>query len=281
MLNSEPDGIFGRQTAAATKAYQRQVGLTDDGIVGRNTYDRAMQDGFDAGTSSSGDDSSSLPPKPNFSPLISTHDRQRIFGAFEYSPAPTEDNPEKIEVHGNWRSQNIERVVIPQLKGVPLYKLSGNPYTSGVMRFHRLAVPQLKALWEAWENQGLIDRVLTYGGSYNARFIRGSRRTLSNHAFGTAFDINIGWNRLGREPAPKGSQGSVVELVPIANDFGFYWGGHFKRRDGMHFEVAKILSASELERVSRKYSHQSHADIPATDDSADDGAWWETWDKFF
>jgi hypothetical protein len=36
----------------------------------------------------------------------------------------------------------------------------------------------------------------------------------------------------------------VRELVPIANAFGFYWGGHFGagRVDGMHFEVAKVLS---------------------------------------
>jgi len=29
------------------------------------------------------------------------------------------------------------------------------------------------------------------------------------------------------------------KLVPIANELGFYWGGHFTRRDGMHFELAK------------------------------------------
>jgi hypothetical protein len=30
-------------------------------------------------------------------------------------------------------------------------------------------------------------------------------------------------------------------LVGIANDNGFYWGGHFTRLDGMHFEIAKLL----------------------------------------
>ena len=33
---------------------------------------------------------------------------------------------------------------------------------------------------------------------------------------------------------------SVRELVPIAHDHGFYWGGHFSRCDGMHFEVARV-----------------------------------------
>lgn len=35
------------------------------------------------------------------------------------------------------------------------------------------------------------------------------------------------------------------ELVPIANDFGFYWGGHFRSRlDGMHFEIAELRPAA-------------------------------------
>jgi Putative peptidoglycan binding domain/D-alanyl-D-alanine carboxypeptidase len=29
--------------------------------------------------------------------------------------------------------------------------------------------------------------------------------------------------------------------IVAADEFGFYWGGHFTRRDGMHFEVAKLV----------------------------------------
>ena len=60
---------------------------------------------------------------------------------------------------------------------------------------------------------------------------------LSNHAFGTAFDINVQWNPLEALP---GRTGCVFELVPMAHRHGFYWGGHFSRRDGMHFEVARV-----------------------------------------
>lgn len=110
------------------------------------------------------------------------------------------------------------------------------------MRFHKKAVEQLKALWAAWEEAGVLHRVLTYEGSYSPRFIRGSRETLSNHAYGSAFDINYQWNRLGAVPALEGQEGSVRELVDIANEHGFFWGGHFRgRADGMHFEVAKLL----------------------------------------
>jgi hypothetical protein len=95
-------------------------------------------------------------------------------------------------------------------------------------------------LWADWERAGLLHLVLTWHGSYVARFVRGSDRTLSNHAFGSAFDINFAWNKLGTVPALVGQKGTVRELVQIANDNGFYWGGHFKRLDGMHFEVAQV-----------------------------------------
>jgi hypothetical protein len=65
---------------------------------------------------------------------------------------------------------------------------------------------------------------------------------LSNHAWGTAFDINVQWNGLGITPAFRNEAGSVRDLVEIAYQNGFYWGGWFKsRQDGMHFEVYKIV----------------------------------------
>jgi len=72
--------------------------------------------------------------------------------------------------------------------------------------------------------------------------LRGSKTTLSNHAFGTAIDINVPQNWLGVIPARIGEEGCLRELVPLANKFGFYWGGHYPvRPDGMHFEVVKII----------------------------------------
>ncbi len=29
-------------------------------------------------------------------------------------------------------------------------------------------------------------------------------------------------------------------LMPIAHKHGFFWGGHFSRQDGMHFEIARL-----------------------------------------
>lgn len=133
----------------------------------------------------------------------------------------------------NWESLNIITVSIPQL-----INIKGNDR----VRCHKLVANQLVKLWQDWEDAQLINLVFTWGGSFVPRFVRGSRRTLSNHAFGSAFDINVAWNSLGAVPALVGQKGSVRELVTIANDNGFFWGGHFRRLDGMHFEVARLFS---------------------------------------
>lgn len=177
------------------------------------------------------------PPPPSFGLLPNTVARQQMFGAFQFVHEPVAGNAENIRITDGWQQHNIVPVTIPQLIGV-----RGAP-RNGVILFHRLAAKQLATMWAAWEAAGLLDRVLVWAGSFVPRYIRGSRSELSNHAFGTAFDINVRWNGLGAQPALVGQQGSVRELVPLANEHGFYWGGHFRGRpDGMHFEVAELRS---------------------------------------
>lgn len=237
----EVDGDFGELTANATKTFQRAQGLSADGIVGPKTIARALTLGFDIGFTDpnrADHDEALLPGAAPLKPLTSTEARQKLFGRFQFEPAPVSNNREAIRILGDWQAQNIVMVPIPQLKGISTY---GKP-NSGRMQFHRAAAEQLKALWASWESAGLLDRILTFEGAFSPRFIRGSRSDLSNHAFGSAFDINAKWNPLGAIPASAGSEGSVRELVEIANAHGFYWGGHFATRpDGMHFEVAKLM----------------------------------------
>lgn len=238
-LKSVADGIFGPMTLKASVAFQKEHRLVTDDIVGPQTYAVALTLGLDPGLSDpvAPDDDTILPGKPPFKAITSSQ-KERLFGKIEFEPSPTGSNPEAIRITNGWDKDNIVTVTIPQLRGVPVF---GKP-SSGRMRFNKKATEQLKAMWAAWEAAGLLDRILTYKGSYVPRFIRGSRTILSNHAYGTAFDINYQWNRLGRIPAPIGARGSVRELVGIANDHGFFWGGHFRSRpDGMHFEVAKII----------------------------------------
>jgi hypothetical protein len=57
---------------------------------------------------------------------------------------------------------------------------------------------------------------------------------MSLHSWGIAIDVTAFENGLGKEP--KLSSG----FVKCFTDAGFEWGGTWKRKDGMHFELAKI-----------------------------------------
>lgn len=162
------------------------------------------------------------------------------FPGYEDNPGPGPGDQDNIRILGRWQRDNISRVTIPQLSAI------GSP-TATTKWFHRLAIPQLLGLWQAWEDDGLLDRVLTFDGAFNARYKRNTQhiqRNLSNHSWGTAFDINQRMNRLGETPAIIWEPGCVFELVPLAVRWGFYWGGWFSggRVDGMHFEVARLTN---------------------------------------
>jgi hypothetical protein len=236
LLRDEADSSFGDRTEAATKAFQKAHGLRPDGIVGNRSLAKAIELGYSAIDMSAVEEQArEFPPLPSFRPLT-TAGRERHFGVIEYVAAPTPSNKEAIRITNGWAS-HVVTVTIPQLAGIP-----GAPST-GKVKIHRAIAPQFVALWQAWDDRGLLPHVLGFAGTWVPRFIRGSRTKLSAHAWATAFDINVPWNGLGAVPAARGARGSVRELVPTAHEFGFYWGGHFEGRpDGMHFEAAHILA---------------------------------------
>lgn len=258
------DSVVGPKTLTAIEAFQRvMVGMPrPDGRVDPNGRTFRELDGsrmadkkpgvsvskpapntsapsqpVSSGTASSGRPvagavrSPAWPPKPAFAALTSNEQRAKVFGRFQYVAAPLKGNPENIRILGDWATKNIETVTIDM----------GPHLGTKHVQFHKLASQQLQGLWKAWADAGLLDRVLGYSGSFVPRFVRGSTKNLSNHSFGSAFDINVPWNERKHQPALLGDKGCVRELVPIANAHGFYWGGHFSILDGMHFEVAKLM----------------------------------------
>ena len=239
-LLRETDGRYDAESVKASQAWQKDHGLVDDGVLGPRTFGIAQGEGFNPGFVD--EDASELgpnwPPKPAFGPL-DAEARGRTFGQFAFRPAGNPRNPEAIEILDDWPQKNIEQVEIPQLVGV-----DGAP-ASGKIRLHKLAIDPFRNFFRLIDDAGLGDRVLSFGGSWAARFVRGSSSKLSNHAYGTAIDINVPWNQLSTVPALKGKRGSVRELVPIANECGLYWGGHFTRGDGMHFELARVPGSSK------------------------------------
>lgn len=244
MYMGKVDGDFYNQSHDATIKFQKKyvVPVTGrkrdaDGKVGNTTYGIAMTKfGFEIIESDSDDKyGPNWPPKPkNLSPATFSQ-RQRMFGKIEFVSAPTKNNPEAIKITNNWVKDNITKIEIPQLKGV-----KGAP-RSGKIFWHKRGAEQVVNVFQAWEDAGLKDHLLTWGGSWVPRFIRGSRTTLSNHAHAVAMDINVPWNGMGRQGALVGEKGSVRELIEVAIDYGFYNGGWFRRKDYMHFELAKLL----------------------------------------
>jgi hypothetical protein len=174
-----------------------------------------------------------FPNKPDFKPLTSNETRQELFGPMKYISAPIKGNLENISVQGSWARDNLCIIEVPQLAGI-----AGAP-NSRKIQFHIKAADAIRFLFLELEQLGLLDNIHSWDGAYCPRFVRGSKTILSNHAFGTAFDINASWNPIGSAPAIEGKLGCLYDIVPIANKHSFYWGGHYtKRPDGMHFEYS-------------------------------------------
>ena len=88
--------------------------------------------------------------------------------------------------------------------------------------FHELIEPIDEGTFDDW--------------GYCYRMVRGDATKLSNHASGTAIDLNATRHALGKVgtyPAEK-----VPMIRALAKKYGLKWGGDYKnRKDEMHFEV--------------------------------------------
>lgn len=171
---------------------------------------------------------------------LSHEDRQRLFGKLTWK-SKVGGQPGEIELDRAWVKANLVTIKIP-FAGNSSSGLSPN---TRAITVHKLAAKPTLALWEAWRDAGYLPLVLTFNGSWVARMKRGkegSQRAvdLSNHSWGTAFDICAPWNRLGQRGARLGMTGSVELLVPLALEHGFAWGGYFSTEDSMHFELAQL-----------------------------------------
>lgn len=71
---------------------------------------------------------------------------------------------------------------------------------------------------------------------YAYRNVRGSVDNLSNHASGTAIDINAVQHPLGKSDTFTPEQQSTIRL--LCKKYALRWGGDYtSRKDDMHFEI--------------------------------------------
>ena len=80
---------------------------------------------------------------------------------------------------------------------------------------------------------GHVKELKTWDGCFNIRNKRGAS-SASLHSWGVAIDVNAAWNGLGKEPQLSSG------FVKCFTDNGFDWGGEWKRKDGMHFQLSNI-----------------------------------------
>lgn len=254
----EIDGSFGKKTEDGTKIFQIQAGLPPNGKVNTATLEKAREHGYtvlpdDYYTSKAG---AGFPPEPADLNTPSNDSRNQLFTCFKFKQLPLANRPDKEAIVittscdgtiSDWRSQMIVDIEMPQLRFARGFH--------GRVTCHRRAAKAIRALIEAWEAADLLHLLCTYEGCFVPRYKRKQappgenghslRKSsdvpeLSNHAFGSAFDVNAGDNGFGDTPQAIGRRGCTREFVAIANQKGFYWGGHFGTPDGMHFEIARL-----------------------------------------
>lgn len=252
------DGDFGMKTETATKFFQVQSGLTSNGKVNDQTLQKAEELGYTILPDNYYSDraGTSFPAEPNNLESPSNASRNAAFTCFKFTQRPRAQRPdaEAIVMKGScdgalpdWTAAKITEIPMPQLRFARGF--------NGKVRCHKLAAPMLTKLFEAWERADLLHLIMSYEGCFVPRYKRnqappgagghGEKKSvdvsaLSNHSFGSAFDINFSDNMLGHVPARCGMRGSTRELVRAANDLGLFWGGHFSTQDGMHFEISKV-----------------------------------------
>ena len=149
-----------------------------------------------------------------------------------------------LEIDEDWIEDNIVSVDIPQLKSIA----TGTGALVDKVSFHRCGIDQLRGALTEIQEKGLLNRILIWNRAFvtakddqTARF----RETPTSHFLGLAFDMNLTYNPPIRTTAQEVNKGvgSVLEIVPIFEKYGFTWGGNrpgSRLREPAHFELIRI-----------------------------------------
>lgn len=159
-------------------------------------------------------------------------------------------------------SQNGWRASTTSATMVPLSWITGRVHPAALAMFDYLC-RRFNAEVEP------IIRARSWGWAY--RPIRG-RTTLSNHASGTAIDLNAPAHPLGRRNTFTRAQQAAIWTILGDLQHIVVWGGPWTRPDDMHFEVASGVTPARINAVMASLTAGigSKPDSPAPESEEDD-----------
>lgn len=173
--------------------------------------------------------------------------------------APT---PSKLTSQNGWpASENPDDIDVMQFT----VAFRGGSFPVPLSR--HAAAPLLRMA--EWWDQNIEPVTVIHG--YNFRNIRGGSGKLSNHASGTAIDLNpekhplesgagTGVDEFGKKAVGTVPANKLAALRAKAVELGLMWGGDYKgRKDEMHFEVISPPPAGAIAKPNSFY-------VPGDDD---------------
>lgn len=171
---------------------------------------------------------------------------------------PKTENSELTEVVDdvNLNLSPADNVFMRGLLGEPRKKADYTSYDTGLDNDHlkslhitddvgpftvtglALAVEDLKEVMsEIEEEQPEIYAALGTAGMLSVRRVTDNDVLVSNHSWGTAIDLTI--DGLLDIRGDNKTQCALIDIAPIFNRHGWYWGAKFRTEDSMHFEISK------------------------------------------
>ena len=159
--------------------------------------------------------------------VLGVSQRAQVFGSFEWS----ERKGGSIRIDTNWAERNIVSCRLAKANGK-----GGDVVTS----CHRLAKEPLEAAFGELADSGQWRLIDTFDGLWVPRHMTwNSKRGLSSHSWGIAFDINAASNTYN-----GGTSAANRTLNETFNRHGFAWGGDWNgAKDSMHWELADLAQS--------------------------------------
>jgi hypothetical protein len=104
---------------------------------------------------------------------------------------------------------------------------------------------------------------------YCYRKVRGTQTVISNHASGTAIDLNATKHLLGAVNTFNKEQDKTIRR--LCRKYGLKWGGDYRyRKDEMHFEIA--LNSAQVATLISALGLEKTDDNRKTEETNQDGA---------